>query len=102
MHRLLCFCDFYEFCESSCVVDSEVSEHFAVYDDASFGQAADEAAVAEAVSTGCGVDTGNPQFTEFAFLGAAVTTSVVERFHDAFVSFFEETAAGTAVAFSHF
>ena len=99
---LLSFCNFNEFREGSSIIDSEVSQHFAVYDDTGFGQTIDETAVAEAVCTGSCVDTSDPQFTEFAFLGTTVTTSVVERFHDAFVSFFEETAAGTAIAFSHF
>ena len=100
--QLLRFGNVYQFSKGSCIVDSQVCQHLTVDDNAGFRKAADEAAVAHALSAGCCVDTGDPQFTEFAFLGAAVAASVKQSFHYAFISFFEQTAAGTAVALAIF
>ena len=73
------FGGFNEFCKSSSVVDSQISQDLTVEFDTSFRQAADETAVAQAISTGCSIDTGNPELTEFAFLGSSVTASVAQR-----------------------
>ena len=73
------FGSFYQFSECSCVENSHVSQNFAVQVDASLAQAADETAVAHAVSTGSSVDTSDPQTTEFTLLCATVTTSIAQR-----------------------
>ena len=70
------FCSFYQLCESSSIVDSQVSQNLAVQHHTSLVQASDEAAVAQAVSPGSSVDTSDPQLTESAFLSSSVAAGL--------------------------
>ena len=62
--------------ESLGVVEGEVGEHLAVHLDAGHVKLVDELAVVHAILAHGGVDTHDPQATEFAFLVSSVAISV--------------------------
>jgi len=63
--------------ESSNVVDGQIGQNLAVDLDLCLLQAIGELAVRQAASACTGVDTRDPQLTEDALLGAAVTVGVL-------------------------
>src|SRR5476649_500257 len=68
----------------------------------SFFQAINEAAVRNAVLTGCGVDTRNPQLTELTFLLTTVTVGVLACFDNRLEGNTVHTRTGTVIAFRFF
>src|SRR5699024_7189899 len=64
------------------VVDCELGEHAAVDLDLGGAQALDEPVVGHPVRAGTGVDALDPETTEVALLGAAVTVAVLQRVGD--------------------
>src|SRR5690554_2509421 len=79
------------------VVHGDVRQHLAVQGDAGLHQAVHEAAVAQAVDAGRGVDAGDPQRAEIALLLLAVDVGVLLGLDDGLVGNAEHLAAGVVV-----
>ena len=68
------------YCTKGCfVVNCQIGEDATVKLNACLVQSVDQTAVGQALYTGLGVDSRNPQSTECTFLSAAVTVSVLTR-----------------------
>ena len=80
------------------IVHSKVCENFAVEADVLLGETSHQLGVSEAVLTGGGVDTLNPQGAEFALLGLAVTVGVGETFFVGVLCNCPDILAGQEVA----
>ena len=72
----VCFGDIYIIGESSGIVYSEISKDLAVYVYVCFVETVHQTAVGNVVHSGSSVDSGDPEFSEIAFLFAAMCKSV--------------------------
>src|SRR5690554_1559664 len=79
------------------VVHGDVRQHLAVQGDAGLGQAVHEAAVAQAVDAGRGVDAGDPQRAAVARRLLAVDVGVLLGLDDGLVGNADHLAAGAVV-----
>src|SRR5690554_7737904 len=64
------------------IINSHVSQNFAIQFDRSFFGTGDECAVADAEFTACCIDTRDPQCAEHTFFVASVAISILTSFHD--------------------
>src|SRR3569833_4746121 len=76
-----------------------VGQHLAVQSDRSFLQAIHEHAVSHAMLARCGIDTGDPQSAENAFLVAAVAIRILPRTHDRLLGDTKDFTATPTIAF---
>src|SRR5690606_17305572 len=80
------------------VVHGDVGQHLAVEGDAGLRQAVHEAAVAQAVDAGRGVDAGDPQRAEIPLLLLAADVGVLQGLGDGLLGNAADRAACVAVA----
>src|SRR5690606_31566656 len=76
-----------------------VGHHATVYQNVGLAQAGDQLAVGQAIGTGLGIDTGDPQAAEHTFLGFAVAVCVLASLDDGLLGNAIHAAACTIVAF---
>src|SRR5690606_10161368 len=85
-------------CKGVLVVHGQVSQYATVDTNAGLFQTGDQPAVADVVDTCLGVDTGDPQATEYALLLLAVTIGVLPRLGDCLLGDAQYAATETVVA----
>jgi hypothetical protein len=78
-------------------MNSQIGKNASIDFDVGFLQPGDKLAVADAVFTGLGIDTGNPQGAENALLGSTITEGILTCLGDSLIGNTENTAAGTVV-----
>jgi len=84
------------------MVHSQISQYFSVEIDAISGEEVHQPGVRNAIQTGTGIDTGNPEGTESALLAAAVAVGVPHSFVYRIFSYGIHLTAGTEVTLSSF
>src|SRR5271157_3130936 len=83
------------------VTYGQVRQHFTIELNASIFHGEDQPAVAYAIQTSCGIDTGDPQFTQITLADFTVASGVPQTLEHCFVGPAEKTVPRAKVALIH-
>src|SRR5690606_32320445 len=85
--------------KGSRIVHGQIGQNLAVDFDRSLLQTVGELAVRQAACASTGIDTGNPQLTEDALLGTAITVGILPSLHHRLFGDAEDVTATAAETF---